>query len=238
MLDSRKETILQLIIEDFIKTAEPVGSKHLSDVYGIDVSSATIRNDMAVLEEEGYLRQPHTSSGRVPTELAYQHYLQNFVQPKCHQNEIDNLRAGMQSYKSIESALKTIAKHLVDLTSETVILAFDPQWSYYTGVSNLFLKPEFQEEDIFYSISRFVDQFDDVLAQMFDVIDEKQMIYIGSQNPFGNQMSTIMIRYQLQDSRHGLLGLVGPLRMNYSKNIALMEKANELIGKLCPVVQQ
>jgi transcriptional regulator of heat shock response len=232
MLDSRKETILQLIIEDFIKTAEPVGSKHLADDFGMNVSPATIRNDMAVLEQEGYLRQTHTSSGRVPTEQAYLYYLQNVVQPKCQQNEVDNLRAGMQSSKSIESTLKTIAKQLVDLTGETVILAFDPRWSYYTGVSNLFQKPEFQEDNLFHSISRFVDQFDDVLAQMFEATQEEQMVYIGSRNPFGDQMSTILIRYQVHDSRHGLLGLVGPLRMNYSKNIALMERAKELIGKL------
>jgi len=232
MLDSRKQTILQLIIEDFIQTAEPVGSKHLADDFGMDVSSATIRNDMAVLEAEGYLRQTHTSSGRVPTEQAYLYYLQNVVRPKCQKNEVDNLRAGMRSSNTVESALKSIAKQLVDLTGETIILAFDPSWSYYTGVSNLFQKPEFQENNLFYSISRFVDRFDDVIAQMFDAIQEEQMVYIGSQNPFGDQMSTIMIRYQLHDERHGLLGLVGPLRMNYSKNIALMEQAKELIGKL------
>ena len=229
MLDSRKQTILQLIIEDFIQTAEPVGSKHLADDFGMDVSSATIRNDMAILEEKGYLRQTHTSSGRVPTELAYLYYLQNVVQPKCQQNDLEDLRAGMQSSNSIESTLKTIAKQLVDLTGETVILAFDPRWSYYTGVSNLFQKHEFQENNFFHSISRFVDQFDDVIGQMFDAIQEEQMVYIGSQNPFGDQMSTILVRYQLQDSRHGLLGLIGPLRMNYSKNIALMEQAKELI---------
>lgn len=232
MLDSRKQTILQLIIEDFIQTAEPVGSKHLADDFGMNVSSATIRNDMVVLEQEGYLRQTHTSSGRVPTELAYLYYLQNVVRPKCKENELENFCAGMKFSDTIESTLKSIAKQLVDLTGETVILAFDPRWSYYTGVSNLFQKPEFQENNLFYAISRFVDQFDDVLAQMFDTTQEEQMVYIGSQNPFGDQMSTIMIRYQLHDDRRGLLGLVGPLRMNYSRNIALMERAKELIRKL------
>jgi len=67
MLDERKLAVLRAIVEDYVSTREPVGSKALVDRHHLGVSPATVRNDMAVLEEEGYIAQPHTSAGRVPT---------------------------------------------------------------------------------------------------------------------------------------------------------------------------
>ena len=71
MLDERKLAVLRAIVEDYVSTHEPVGSKSLVDRHNLDVSPATIRNDMAVLEEQGYITQPHTSAGRVPTDKGY-----------------------------------------------------------------------------------------------------------------------------------------------------------------------
>ena len=69
-LDDRKLEVLRAIVEDYVATQEPVGSKALVERHHLGVSPATVRNDMAVLEEEGYIRQPHTSAGRVPTDAA------------------------------------------------------------------------------------------------------------------------------------------------------------------------
>ena len=70
-VDERKLEVLRAIVEDFIATSEPVGSKALADRHNLGVSPATIRNDMAALEEEGLIAQPHTSAGRVPTDAGY-----------------------------------------------------------------------------------------------------------------------------------------------------------------------
>lgn len=75
MLDERKQLILWAVINDFICNAEPVGSKRLVDQYALDISPATARHELAVLEELGYLSQPHTSAGRVPTDLGYRYYV-------------------------------------------------------------------------------------------------------------------------------------------------------------------
>src|SRR5437764_14492235 len=75
MLDERKTAILRAVVQEYISTAQPVGSTHVSDAPGVRVSSATVRNDMAVLEQEGYLVQPHTSAGRVPTEKGYRFFV-------------------------------------------------------------------------------------------------------------------------------------------------------------------
>ena len=71
MLDDRKLAVLRAIVEDYVSTMDPVGSKSLVDRHHLDVSPATIRNDMAVLEEQGYIAQPHTSAGRIPTDKGY-----------------------------------------------------------------------------------------------------------------------------------------------------------------------
>ena len=71
MLDDRKLDVLRAIIEDYVSTQEPVGSKALVERHQLGVSPATVRNDMAVLEDEGFIAQPHTSAGRIPTDKGY-----------------------------------------------------------------------------------------------------------------------------------------------------------------------
>ncbi|GIE82651.1 heat-inducible transcription repressor HrcA [Actinoplanes philippinensis] len=81
-LDDRKLEVLRAIVEDYVETQEPVGSKALVDRHKLGVSPATVRNDMAVLEEEGYIRQPHTSAGRVPTDAGYRLFVDRLTKIK------------------------------------------------------------------------------------------------------------------------------------------------------------
>src|SRR6201992_1250997 len=81
-LDERKLAVLRAIVEDYVETQEPVGSKALVERHHLGVSPATVRNDMAVLEEEGYIRQPHTSAGRVPTDAGYRLFVDRLSRVK------------------------------------------------------------------------------------------------------------------------------------------------------------
>ncbi len=81
MLDERKTAILGAVVQEYISTAQPVGSTHISETPGIGVSSATVRNEMAVLEQEGYLVQPHTSAGRIPTDKGYRFFVDHLTRP-------------------------------------------------------------------------------------------------------------------------------------------------------------
>ena len=82
MLDDRKLAVLRAIVEDYVSTNEPVGSKALAERHNLGVSPATIRNDMAALEEQGYITQPHTSAGRVPTDKGYRLFVDRLSQIK------------------------------------------------------------------------------------------------------------------------------------------------------------
>ncbi len=227
-MDTRQECILRAIVEEYVRTAEPVGSKFLAFTSGLGVSPATIRNDMATLEEEGYVRAPHTSAGRIPTEKGYEYYLR-FVEPKHERSGESRLRSAVEDADSDEMAIKTLAKTLVDLSGETAIVAFDPHSSYYIGVSNLFQKPDFQDLAVVQSLSALVDRFDEVLAQIFEAVSREPQVMIGRGNPFGRDMAAIVVKYRLPNHRVGVLGLVGPLRMDYGKNLGLIEEAIEAL---------
>ena len=231
MLSDRTELILKLVIEDYIKTAEPVGSKYLGDNYKIGVSSATIRNEMSWLEKEGYLRAPHTSAGREPTEKAYEYYLKHLRNKRfvLKGKPLANVPKKTDDRKT---SIKNMARRLSEATGETAIVAFDQRWSYYVGVSNLFQKPDFRDTVRMHALSEMIDQFDEVIRNIYNTIPDEPQILIGSSNPFGDQMAAIVTKYKLTDQEHGIVGVVGPLRMDYDRNLALVTRAKDLISEL------
>lgn len=231
MLDTRKGLVLKLVVEDFIRCAQPVGSKQLGERHALGVSPATVRGDMAALEAEGYLRAPHTSAGRVPTEKAYVYYLQ-YLRDKKVAHPSEGLSEVAPDAKDTQGALKSIAKRLVEMSGETALIAIDPSWSFYAGVGNLFQKPDFQDVESLQLISEMIDQFDDVISGMYASLSNDPQVFIGSRNPFGEQMATIIVRYKLGEGHDGILGLIGPLRMDYSKNLALVEWAKNVIDEI------
>ena len=91
MLDERKTSILRAVVQEYITTAQPVGSTHIADLPGVRVSSATVRNEMAVLEQEGYLAQPHTSAGRVPTDKGYRFFVDSLLRRGTAEAEDDTV---------------------------------------------------------------------------------------------------------------------------------------------------
>ncbi|MBU0646198.1 hypothetical protein KJ611_01825 [Patescibacteria group bacterium] len=230
-MNPRQETVLKLIVDEYVRSAEPVGSRFLSQMSELQVSPATIRNDMVALECEGYIAQPHTSAGRVPTEKAYIYYLQNFTSDQSRPTHAKQMYQALEGAEADQDIVKTLAKTLVELSGEMVVAAFDPRSSYFTGVSNLFAKPDFHNLAMIQSLSALVDRFDEVMGEMFDQIHSDPQVMIGSANPFGSDMSSIMVKYTLPSGHTGLLGLVGPMRMDYSKNIHLLERAKEILDE-------
>src|SRR6202035_4460125 len=110
MLDERKLAVLRAIVEDYVSTTEPVGSKSLVDRHNLDVSPATIRNDMAVLEEQGFIVQPHTSAGRVRRDKGYRVFVDRLpgVKPlsPAERRAIETFLAG--SYDLDDVSLRTV----------------------------------------------------------------------------------------------------------------------------------
>ena len=233
VLSARQTWILQRLVEEYIETAEPVASTHLADAFNEPISSATIRNELAHLEQLGLIRQPHTSAGRVPTELGYQIYLTLERKTSRPLPQKDRQRLEEQvSPRALQSteAVRALARCLNELSGEMVVAACDPEWGYHTGLSDLFDKPEFQSRSDTKQLLQVIDEFDATLEKLFARHVADLEVLIGSRNPLGKEMTTIVVRYQTPDGRPGLLALIGPLRMNYHRNVKLMEQVRLLLG--------
>ncbi len=212
-MDSRKEEILKLVTESYIKNAEPVGSKFLVEECGLDVSGATIRNEMRDLEEEGYLTHPHTSSGRIPTELGYRYYVENLMKGvRINDKDRENIQTCFSGAKG-ERAVKNIAKYISEKMNNAVIVAFGADSLYYTGMSQLFAQPEFRDYAYMVKASTIFDQCDERIEDIIDLFENnKPQVLIGTENPFGQMTSMVGVRIG-----EVFFTILGPIRMDYEK---------------------
>ncbi len=230
-MNDRQKELLNLVIESYIKTAEPVGSNLLAEKGVLGVSGATLRNEMRALEDEGYLSHPHTSAGRVPTEKGYKFYLGGIDYTDYKLNKKENNVLGMSLVQDgglveeKEITQKRLTKDLSELSGETMLLAFSPDRVYYTGLSNLFSKPEFTELQLVADISQIFDHCEECLKTFFDEVQNEPKYFIGHEHSFGNALSVLAFRF----GDESLLALLGPMRMNYRRNHALMARAKELL---------
>jgi heat-inducible transcriptional repressor len=124
MLDERKAAILRAVVEEYIDTAQPVGSGHVAQARGVDVSSATVRNEMATLEADGYLRQPHTSAGRVPTEKGYRFFVDHLRRPaRLEPQSAEEVRDFFaHAHGEVEQMLGATSRLLSNLTNLTSVV--------------------------------------------------------------------------------------------------------------------
>lgn len=219
-MDPRKELILNTIIKEHIKTGAPVGSGILVEKYKLDISPATARNEMANLETEGYIVQPHTSAGRIPTELAYNYYLARIQPKKISKSDKDSLEELLS--QNSEENFKDVAKHLSQLSGVAVFWAFHRHNLYYTGISNLFQQPEFSRMNIIFDISAIIDRIDEIINEVFSEIPVGINTKIGTNSPFGDFSGSIIAKYK-SGEHEGLFGLLGPMRMDYERNLSLID---------------
>jgi len=241
VLEDKISQVLLAIIEEYIETAQPVGSLELAEKYEIDLSSATIRNYMSHLEEEGYLCQPHISSGRIPTESAYQFYSENYnhdfeALPKSTRSRVQNFMTRWRGEDLIgdrEIFLKATAKMLAEVSGDLAMVEFKPNDVYYTGLAYLFEQPEFEENQIVVSTGRFIDRVDEMLDQLRNLCTNDIEVFIGKENPIDRQFSVILGRYRFgNENAEGMLGLIGPLRMPYARNVALMRLVQKQLSQI------
>jgi heat-inducible transcriptional repressor len=214
-MEDRSQKLLKEIIEIYIKTARPVGSQILAENKKFAVSPATIRNEMMILEEAGYIQQPHTSAGRIPTISGYRYYLDNLLSVKAPSaKEKEDLKNAYQE------DIRQLAKLLVSQTNLAMIVGFAPSNLYFTGLFNLFSQPEFEDYKMVLSMSQVVDSLEKAMADIYHRITKPEVL-IGQDNPFSEHFSVAIT--PLADQR--LLAVLGPLRMDYNRILGLLQEA-------------
>ena len=229
-LTDRQHELLLTIVGEYISTAQPVGSKLVAEKYLPDVSPATVRNDMAVLEYQGYVHQPYTSAGRVPTAKAYEFYVGQLAQESVLSEQIYRVLKDSAQGNDERARLKNLAKAVIEETGESAVIGFSPEDTFYTGISNLFAKPEFSTMQMVVDMSRLIDHFDRIVKQLMESASQQVDILIGQQCQLSDYCSMIVSPLTLS-SGTGMFGLFGLTRMDYKKNRDIVKGVADIINK-------
>ena len=241
----RQTLILVAIIEQYAEVASPVGSVTLAKLF--EVSSATIRSEMAKLEELGLITQPHTSAGRIPTDKGYRFYVNRLTEENQGgdeqillnaSNSKDNLR-GFRAISSRVSAQNDRADHairsavdsLVEITGNLGLATIGDQL-YMNGIYNLFSQPEFESGEAVQSVAQLLDNLEPWLREVAP--NEPLNVYIGSENPIGKSSgaSLIISKFESPFSENSYIGVLGPTRQNYGKVVRLVQKTGEFLEEI------
>jgi heat-inducible transcriptional repressor len=229
-MNGRLESILDAIIREYVETAEPVGSLTISKKYNFPYSPATIRSCMAVLEETGYINQPHTSAGRVPTQKGYRYFV-NMLEKEnqlLHERDERMIRRRLdQQNARMEAVADLAALTLAEMTGNLGVVSFSGN-IYSHGLSNLFKQPEFFSISNVLGVVDIFDRLHELIREIPDPVDTT--VYIGSESPIGKSSGcSVVISGFMRDNARGSLVVLGPTRMFYPRTIAVIDEVKELL---------
>lgn len=234
-LTERQLQILKAIIEEYITTAEPVGSETLDKKNSLGVSPATIRNEMVRLTDLKLLRQIHTSAGRTPTPMALKYYVQNLMKSKdlSVADEV-SVKEKIWDYRlEVDKLLREATKTLAEKTKALAITATKNGDLYYSGAANILDMPEFYDFELTHQLLATLDQFDfwwDILDRSVDPFD----ILLGDEFGARSMLTQCGFVYMKFTTPHvnGAIGVVGPSRLNYSYIVPVVRYMGGLIDEM------
>ena len=233
-ITERQKQILSQIIEEYAETASPVGSVTMAKLFG--VSPATVRAEMARLEALGLVAQPHTSAGRVPTDAGYRFYVNNLVENKDEvepalERGTHALEVRVSSQSRADAAIRGAVDSLVELTGNLGLATIDGQL-YLSGISRLFTHPEFVDTRRVQAVAKLLDNLEPWLREAAP--GEPLNIFIGQENPIGknSEVSLIISKFRSPFSDRSYIGVLGPTRQNYSRVMALVRRAGNMLEEV------
>ena len=227
-MTDRQQKILYAVVEQYAEVASPVGSTLLAKLF--NVSSATIRAEMAELERGGFIKQPHTSAGRVPTDKGYRYYVNSLSEntelalPERRGEKA--LATRVHSAGAPEHMIRSAVDTLVELTHNLGLATIGNQL-YMSGLSNLFGQPEFIGGAHVQQVARLLDNLEPWLREAAP--NEPLSVYIGSENPIGRSAgaSLIISRFRSPFSDRSYIGTLGPTRQSYREVMTLVARAGQ-----------
>ncbi len=234
-MTDRQIKILAAIIEQYAEVASPVGSVMLAQLF--NVSSATIRSEMARLEEMGLIAQPHTSAGRVPTDLGYRLYVNSITEAgPTQQPTFDRSARAIEARVNTHSdradrTIRSAVDSLVDLTQNLGLATIGDEL-YISGMGNLFSQPEFMTGTHAQSVARLLDNLEPWLREAAP--NEPLNVYIGAENPIGKTSgaSLIISRFRSPYSDNSYIGVLGPTRQSYGKVMHLVRHTGAMLEEV------
>ena len=227
-MNDRQSKLLIAIIDQFISTGVPIGSKQIIEQGYFALSGATIRNEMQILSDEGFIEQPHVSAGRVPTAKGYRSYVLDHMQPSGVEKKVrqrfQSLKEQYFQRKDQERAYEAVA--LLAHMTPNVAFATVPHKPgvYYLGLSHVLKQPEFTLNPALASgvVEVLEERLSDILRRID--VDEKIRYYIGDEHllPQIQSCSMMVTEYRLRGER-GVVGVLGHMRMDYAYNTVALD---------------
>lgn len=232
-LSQRQAKILAAIVKEHCDNGEPVGSKDLAERYTFGVSAPTIRNEMQELESMGFIKQPHTSAGRVPTDKGFRYFVNQLMDKvKLTLVEQDHLKKELLKLQMAHMEMgRRLAKLLSEHSKAASFALFDNEVSTI-GLSNILDNPNLPPEDA-KEIARFFDNIDEHAEEMMrDYSSKPAEAKIGKEITLSknSDYSMIVSGLCLPSGKKGVIGVVGPKSMKYEKNLSLLEYISKLLG--------
>jgi transcriptional regulator of heat shock response len=232
-LTSRQARILAAIVKENCDTSQPVASQDLAEKYQLGVSPATIRNEMALLEKMDYIKQPHTSAGRVPTDKGFRYFVNQLMdRVKLTLKEQEKLKKEMFKLQMAHMEIgRRLAKLLAEHTEQASFALF-PEEVSTVGLSNLLANPALPPEDA-KEIAKFFDDIDQYAESIItDYGSEQPAALIGKELKLSKKSdySMIVSGLTLPSGKKGVIGVVGPKSMKYEKNLTLIQYIAKLLG--------
>jgi transcriptional regulator of heat shock response len=224
-LDDRKSTVLRAVVSDYIRSGEPVGSATVAQRSRLGVSSATIRNDMVALEELGFLNQPHTSAGRVPTDLGYRFYVDTLPRraalPERQQRAIDLFFGHVPG--DPEEVVRGTAVLLSRVTRYGAV-AHPPRSAHVIvgGAANIVSEEAFERRETVRRLLEALEEERGFLELLRSLVGEAEVaVRIGRENPLVamHEASLVVARYR-GGGMLGAIAVIGPTRMHYRESIS------------------
>jgi heat-inducible transcriptional repressor len=238
-LTQRKQKILGAVVHDYLHSAEPVSSDRLSKKYLKDISPATIRNELAALEDEGFLTHPHTSAGRIPADMGYRYFVDQLMKVKgLTPKEVEFIRGQYVSAgNNLENLLHTTLKVAATLSHLLAVITAPnmPFKVLSSGLTNIADQPEFRDTDHIRNILGLIEE-EDEMAELTNEASSGEIvtIKIGSEIKHKRikDCSIVISKYELPKHMTGTISIIGPTRMTYDKASAIVETVSQTLKKL------
>ena len=234
-MTERQKQILFAIVEQYAEVAVPVGSVTLAKLF--NVSSATVRAEMAKLEEAGLIQQPHTSAGRVPTDAGYREYVNDLMERgETKDGRFDRSARAIEArvttnQSRADQAIRSAVDSLVELTQNLGLATIGDQL-YMSGIGNLFSQPEFLSTGHVQAVAKLLDNIEPWLKEAAPM--QPLNVFIGSENPIGRASGATLIisKFRSPYSDKSYIGVLGPTRQNYSKVTRLVVHAGAMLEEI------
>ena len=226
-ITERQEKILNILVKEYIKSAQPVSSKLLEKKHKLGICPASIRVEMQKLADAGFISQPHTSAGRIPTDKGYRFFVDDFLKKEFLNKKNQEFKIENWTKEEIVDSIKLlqIITRNLSLFSSNLVLAYlvDQEISWKEGWTKVIKEPEFKDEKNIKSFFEMIDLFEEEIKSLEnDFEDDSNInIFIGEENPFAKtkEFSIIFSKCCFFEEKKGMLAILGPKRMNYNTNI-------------------